>query len=175
MSNLRKEEIKIMRLIYLPTFWTIVIDFIAWFIIHIGVVAIMVRIPAKHFNPNHGLYRDRKWEKGGNIYQEVFKIKKWKQHLPDGARFLGRLGFQKKQLNNKSMEYFEAFLIETCRAELTHWIFILFAPFFFLWNRPGVSLFMIFYALLENVPFIIAQRYNRYRFRRLIEQNRLKS
>jgi len=175
MSNLRKEEIKIMRLIYLPTFWTIVIDFIAWFIIHIGVVAIMVRIPAKHFNPNHGLYRGRKWEKGGNIYQEVFKIKRWKQHLPDGARFLGRLGFQKKQLNNKSMEYFEAFLIETCRAELTHWIFILFAPFFFLWNRPGVGFFMIFYALLENVPFIIAQRYNRNRFRRLLEQNRLKS
>ena len=164
-----------MRLIYLPTFWTIVIDFIVWFIIHIGVVAIMVRIPAKHFNPNHGLYRGRKWEKGGNIYQEVFKIKRWKQHLPDGARFLGRLGFQKKQLNNKSMEYFEAFLIETCRAELTHWIFILFAPFFFLWNRPGVGLFMIFYALLENLPFIIAQRYNRYRFRHLLEQNRLKS
>ena len=43
MSNLRKEEIKIMRLIYLPTFWTIVIDFIAWLIIHIGVVAIIVK------------------------------------------------------------------------------------------------------------------------------------
>jgi glycosyl-4,4'-diaponeurosporenoate acyltransferase len=164
-----------MRLIYLPTFWTIVIDFIVWFIIHIGVVAIMVRISGKHFNSDSWLYRSWKWEKSGNIYQEVFKIKRWKQHLPDGARFLGRLGFQKKQLNNKSMEYFEAFLIETCRAELTHWIFILFAPFFFLWNRPGVGLFMIFYALIENVPFIIAQRYNRYRFRRLLEQNRLKS
>jgi glycosyl-4,4'-diaponeurosporenoate acyltransferase len=175
MSNLLKEEIKIMRLIYLPTFWTIVIDFIVWFIIHIGVVAIMVRIPAKHFNPNHGLYRGRRWEREGDVYREVFKIKKWKQHLPDGARFLGRLGFQKKQLNSKSMEYFEAFLIETCRAELTHWILILFGPFFFLWNRPGVGLFMIFYALFENVPFIIAQRYNRYRFRSLLEQNRLKS
>ena len=164
-----------MRLIYLPTFWTIAIDFIAWFIIHIVVVAIMVRIPTKYFNPNHWLYRGRKWEKDGNVYQEVFKIKKWKQHLPDGARVLGRLGFRKKQLNDTSTGYFEAFLTETCRAELTHWIIIFFAPFFFLWNRPGVGLFMIFYALLENVPFIIAQRYNRYRFRRLLEQNRLKS
>jgi hypothetical protein len=34
---------------------------------------------------------------------------------------------------------------------------------------------MIFYALLENIPFIIAQRYNRHRFKRLLEQNRLKS
>jgi glycosyl-4,4'-diaponeurosporenoate acyltransferase len=164
-----------MRLIYLPTFWTIVIDFIAWFIIHIGVVAMMVTIPAKHFNPNHWLYRSRKWEGEGKVYEDGFKIKKWKQHLPDGARVLGRLGFQKKQLNNKSMEYFEAFQIETCRAELTHWMIILFAPFFFLWNRPGVGLFMIFYALLENIPFIIAQRYNRHRFKRLLEQNRLKS
>ncbi|HUL20544.1 MAG TPA: glycosyl-4,4'-diaponeurosporenoate acyltransferase [Thermodesulfobacteriota bacterium] len=164
-----------MRLIFLPTIWTIAIDFIAWLIIHVGVVAIMIRIPARHFDPDHWLYRSRRWERKGNIYQDVFKLRRWKQHLPDGAQFVGRLGFQKKQLNNKSLEYFETFLIETCRAELTHWIFILFAPFFFLWNLPGVGLFMIFYALLENVPFIIAQRYNRYRFRRLLEQDKFKS
>jgi len=164
-----------MRLIYLPTFWTIVIDFIAWFIIHIGVVAIMVRIPAKHFDPNHWLYRSRTWEGKGNVYQEVFKIKRWKQYLPDGARALGRLGFPKKQLNATSAGHFKAFFIETCRAEVTHWIIILFAPVFFLWNPPGIGLFMIFYALLENVPFIIAQRYNRYRFSRLLEQNKFKS
>ena len=164
-----------MRLIYLPTFWTIVIDFVAWYIIHIGVVAIMIRIPAKNFDPNHWLYRGRRWERDGDIYQEVFRIKKWKKHLPDGARVLGRLGFPKKQLDGASTGYFATFLMETCRAELTHWVFILFAPFFFLWNRPGVGLFMIFYALLENVPFIIAQRYNRYRFTRLLEQKKLKS
>jgi glycosyl-4,4'-diaponeurosporenoate acyltransferase len=164
-----------MRLIYLPTFWTIVVDFIVWFIIHIGVVAIMVRIPAKHFDPNRWLYRERKWEKSGNVYHDVLKIKKWKGHLPDGARFLGKLGFPKKQLNGSSSEYFEAFLIETCRAEVTHWLIILFAPFFFLWNRPGVGLFMVFYAFIENIPFIMVQRYNRYRFRRLLEQKNFKS
>jgi glycosyl-4,4'-diaponeurosporenoate acyltransferase len=164
-----------MKLLSLPTFWTIVIDFIVWFIIHIGVVAMMVTIPARHFNPNHWLYRSRTWEEKGDVYQEVFKIRKWKQHLPDGARVLGRLGFPKKQLNAASVGYFEAFLTETCRAELTHWIFILFAPFFFLWNPTWVGFFMIFYALLENIPFIIAQRYNRHRFKRLLEQNRLKS
>jgi len=163
-----------MRLIYLPTFWTIVIDFIIWLIIHIGVVAMMVRIPARHFDPNHWLYRSRIWEGKGNVYQEVFKIKKWKQHLPDGARILGRLGFPKKQLNATSTEYFEAFFIETCRAESTHWILILFAPFFFLWNPTWVGFFMIFYALVENIPLVLAQRYNRHRFRRLLEQKRLK-
>ena len=164
-----------MRLIYFPTLWTIVIDFVIWFIIHVVVVAIMIRIPAKFFDSTHWLYKGRKWEREGDIYQELFKIKSWKKHLPDGAGLLGRRGFQKKQLERTSAEYFDAFSTETCRAELTHWIIILFAPFFFLWNRPGVGLFMIFYALLENLPFIIAQRYNRYRFRRLLEKNKFKS
>jgi glycosyl-4,4'-diaponeurosporenoate acyltransferase len=162
-----------MRLLHLPTLWTIAIDFIVWFIIHIGVVSVMVRIPARHLDPNHWLHRSRRWEREGNIYQDIFRIKKWKQHLPDGARIVGRLGFPKKHLNSKSAGYFEAFFMETCRAELTHWIIIFFAPFFFLWNRPGIGVFMIFYALLENIPFIIAQRYNRCRFRRLLEQKKL--
>jgi len=160
-----------MRLVYFPTFWTIILDFVAWFIIHIGVVVIMIRIPANHFDPNHWLFRRRKWEKGGNLYQDLFKIKKWKHHLPDGARVLGRLGFRKKQLNGRSLGYFQTFFIETCRAELTHWVFILFALFFFLWNPPWVGFFMIFYALAENIPFIMAQRYNRHRFRRLLKQD----
>ena len=164
-----------MRLIYLPTFWTIVIDFIVWFIIHIGVVAMMVRIPAKHFDPNHWLYRSRKWEGEGKFIRRFLKLRNGNNIFPTERGSLDVWAFQKKQLNGSSPEYFEAFFIETCRAELTHWMIILFAPFFFLWNRPGVGLFMIFYALLENIPFIIAQRYNRYRFRRLLEQNRLKS
>ncbi len=163
-----------MRVIDLPTVWTVAIDFIAWFIIHIVVVTAIVRIRASHFDPNHWLYRSRKWEKGGNLYREFFRIKRWKQHLPDAAGILGRFGFQKKRLRGKNPEYFAIFLTETCRAELNHWTLILFAPFFFLWNRPGVGLFMIIYALLENLPFIIAQRYNRYRLRGLLEHNKFK-
>ncbi len=163
-----------MRLIHLPTFWTIVIDFVAWFLIHIFVVVIIIRIPARYFNPSDWLCRTRKWERSGDFYQEFFKIKRWKHHLPDGARVLGRLGFPKKQLSGKSAGYFETFMIETCRAEWTHWIFILFGPFFFLWNPPWVGVFMIFYALAENIPFIMAQRYNRSRFKRLLENGRLK-
>jgi len=164
-----------MRLIHLPTFWAIVADFLAWLIIHLGVVAIMIRIPVRYFDPNQWLYRGREWEREGKVYPEVFGIRKWKQYLPDAAGGLGRFGFQKKQLNGTGPAYFWAFLQETCRAELTHWILILFAPFFFLWNRPGVGLFMVFYALFINVPIIMAQRYNRYRFRILLERNRFKS
>jgi len=157
-----------MRLIHLSTFWTVVIDFIAWFFIHIGVVYVTVRIPAQHFNPANWLYRSRGWERDGRIHDDIFKVRKWKKYLPDGAPLLGKMGFAKKRLRGRNRTYFEVFLVETCRAELTHWIIMLFAPFFFLWNPFAVGFIMIFYIMVENLPLIVAQRYNRYRFRRLL-------
>jgi glycosyl-4,4'-diaponeurosporenoate acyltransferase len=157
-----------MRIIHLPTSWTILVDFVIWFIIHIGVVYGVVRIPTHRFNPDGWLFRTRGWEKGGNLYQDCFKIKKWKESLPDGAPLLGNRGFPKKKLQEKTPEYLKSFLRETCRAELTHWLTLLFAPLFFFWNPLWVGFFMIFYALAENLPLIMAQRYNRARLRRII-------
>ena len=51
------------------------------------------------------------------------------------------------------------------------WIMVLFAPFFFLWNPLWVGFFMIPYALAENIPLIMAQRYNRYRLRRVLSED----
>jgi len=161
-------EGSIMRLIHLPTFWTVVIDFIAWFIIHMGVVLCTIHVPSKSFDPEGWLYRARTWENSGKIYTKIFKIKKWKEYLPDGSKLLKYRGFPKRVLEGKDDLYFASFLQETCRAELTHWIIMLFAPFFFLWNKPGVGWIMIFYALIENLPLIMAQRYNRIRLKRVL-------
>lgn len=159
-----------MRLIHLPTFWTIILDIVVWFVIHVAVVFYAVQIPAQRFNPNSSLYRLRRWGKSPAFYQKFFKIKRWKRHIPDGAKFFKRRGFPKKTLKNSSGPYLYAFLLETCRAELTHWIIILFAPLFFLWNRYWVGWFMILYALIENIPIILVQRYNRARFLLIIER-----
>ena len=158
-----------MRLIHLPTSWTVVVDFLAWFVIHMGLVYFMVRIPIFRFDPDGWLFKIRKWEGNGNLYHRIFKIKKWKAYLPDGAPLLGSRGFPKKRLHDKSPAYLRAFYRETCRAELTHWATIFFAPFFFFWNPFWVGVFMIFYALVENIPLIMAQRYNRNRLRRILE------
>jgi glycosyl-4,4'-diaponeurosporenoate acyltransferase len=139
-------------------------DIAAWFVIHLAVVFIAVRIPAGHFNPRGLFFRSRRWEKKGAIYQNFFKIKRWKKYAPDGAEFTKKRGFPKKKLRNTSTPYFKRFLLETCRAEMTHWMIIFFAPFFFLWNRFWVGLIMILYALVENLPLIMVQRYNRIRF-----------
>jgi glycosyl-4,4'-diaponeurosporenoate acyltransferase len=48
-------------------------------------------------------------------------------------------------------------------------VIILFSPLFFLWNPLWVGFLMILYALTENLPMIMAQRYNRYRLRRVLK------
>lgn len=157
-----------MRIIDLNTLLTVIIDFVAWFIIHMSVALTLVRVPLHRFNCRHWWYRLQRWEKGGNFYQHVFRIKKWKIHLPDGAGFNKKLGFPKKKLESRNPAYLSAFLIETCRAEFTHWVTILFAPLFFLWNPHFVGWIMIGYALLANLPFIMVQRYNRFRLIRVL-------
>lgn len=159
-----------MRIIHLPTFFTILLDIFAWFVIHIGVVLLMVRIPRGRFHQDSGLYRERLWEKGGRIYERVFRIKRWKALLPDGARWMKNKGFPKKRLGSTDEAYLNHFILETCRAELTHWVTILFAPFFFFWNKPFVGWIMIFYAVAENLPLIMAQRYNRFRLKALCQK-----
>ena len=163
-----------MRLIHLPTFWTILLDIAVWLIIHMGVVCFIVRIPLRFFNPDHFLYRIRTWEKGGSFYQKLFRIKGWKEHVPDGAGFFKERGFPKKRLGRTDNDHLYEFLIESCRAEMTHWIIILFAPFFFLWNRFWVGIIMIAYALAENIPLIMVQRYNRCHFARILEKRGFK-
>jgi hypothetical protein len=47
------------------------------------------------------------------------------------------------------------------RAELSHWLALALLPLFFIWNPWHVALLMIPYAISTNVPYILAQRYNR--------------
>jgi len=157
-----------MRLIHLPTFWTVLLDIFAWFIIHLAIVYMAVRIPVQYFNSENTLFRQRKSEKNGLLYQNIFRIKRWKGYAPDGAGFVKERGFPKTKLKATDNSYLHAFLLETCRAEITHWMIIASAPLFFLWNRFWVGIIMILYAVLENIPLIMIQRYNRIRFRRIL-------
>jgi glycosyl-4,4'-diaponeurosporenoate acyltransferase len=173
-KNLMERPADKMRIIHLPTFWTVALDIVVWFVIHMGVVMVMVRIPQIWFHPDARLYRQRPWERGGRLYEKVFRIKRWKSLLTDGAKWMKDRGFQKKRLASRDVRYLDQFLLETCRAELTHWTTIFFAPFFFLWNKPVVGWIMIFYVLAENVPLIMAQRYNRVRLEVLCRKLRLR-
>lgn len=142
----------------------IIIDVIAWLLIHVIVSLSIDMIPPGSFNPESWLFKERRWEKNGRIY-EALRIKTWKRLLPDGAA-ISRNGFRKKHIVNLEPRYIRRFVAETCRAELIHWVIFLFSPFFLLWNEWWIGMIMIAYGFVVNVPCIITQRYNRIRFKR---------
>lgn len=156
-------------LLHLPTLPTILLDIAAWLIIHMGVSYSMTHIPLRSFDTGFWLYKQRKWEKDGKIYVRIFRLRKWKKRLPDGAALLKK-GFKKKHLKGLDDVYLDDFIRETCRAELTHWIMLLFSLVFFIWNPWWVGIVMIVYAILVNVPCIIIQRYNRIRLKRVFSR-----
>ncbi|WP_217587971.1 glycosyl-4,4'-diaponeurosporenoate acyltransferase [Lentibacillus saliphilus] len=158
-----------MPFVSLSTPWTIVVDILAWGFFHIIISVICLKLPRSYFDQQHTIYHIRSWEREGDFWQHVFKIKAWKDFIPDGTLIL-KQGFSKHQLPGRSIRDLILFLSESKRAELTHWLSILPAPLFFLWNPVWAGWVMIVYALLFNLPIIIVQRFNRARIERILDK-----
>ncbi len=153
-------------LIHLPLIWLIIINALAWYCIHMGVSSFFRKVPDKYYAKKKKWYRPFSWEDEGRIWQEVFRVKEWKDLVPEASSFV-EAAYSKKSLKNTKPETIKKFIIETKRGEDVHWASMLPAPLFFLFNPPWAGGLIIVYALLSNVPFIIIQRYNRPRLERL--------
>ena len=160
-----------MRLIDLPVFATVGLDVLVWLAIHLGMSYLAWRMPAERFLSDGWLYRERRFERGGALYFRLLGIRRWKGLLPDGGGLFAG-GFEKRHLRSVDPAYLGRFLLETRRAELTHYLAMAPAPLFFLWNPWPVGVFMLLYALAANLPCIAAQRYNRARLRRVLGRPR---
>jgi glycosyl-4,4'-diaponeurosporenoate acyltransferase len=158
-----------MRLIELPTILTIILDIFAWLFFHLTIAKASLRIKDSYLIKNNFMFKIYKFEASGLIYEKLFLVNKWKNKLPDGSKVL-KEGFSKNKVDKMSLDYFKKFLIEVNRAELSHWLQMLPAPLFFLFNLPIIGYLMIVYAALFNLPFIIAQRYNRPKIIRIINK-----
>lgn len=154
-------------LIELPVYWTIIINIALWLIIHLSIAYLATILPQGMINVDSPIYKERKWEKGGRLYERYFRVRLWKELLPDGSAIFKK-GFRKKRMASAGRQYIERFIIEVCRAEMAHWIVMICSPVFFIWNPPWAGYVMIAYAVAANLPCIIAQRYNRIRLRRLL-------
>ncbi len=140
---------------------------LAWVAIEIGSGYLAHRIPDAWYTRDRWLFRLRRWEDQGRIYQRLFAVRRWKDRLPEaGALFAG--GVAKRSLGGADGATLERLVGETRRAELTHWLPLPLSTLFFLWNPPEVAVWMPLVALLGNSPFIIVQRYNRPRFERAV-------
>jgi len=153
----------------LPLGWTILVNAAAWLVIHLGVSFFSSRLPLRWFHPDRGLFRSREWERGGRLYERVFRIRAWKRILPDGAAVF-RSGFRKRRMLGRASGYCRTFVLETCRAELCHWLVFALVPLFFVWNPWYVAWPMVPYAVAANAPCIVAQRFNRPRLAALAER-----
>ena len=144
----------------LPTFWVITLNILGWPVIQLGLAWLFLQLPASLFNSNLILPAAR-FERP--LYENLFAIRRWKDLLPDGASWF-RGGFSKRHLHRRDPAYLNRFLQESRRGEVAHWLMLLAAPVFILWNPPWAVAVMFTYALLANLPCILAQRYNRLRF-----------
>ena len=150
-------------LIELSIGWIIVLNVAGWLAIQMGFAWAFTRMPVAWFKPGNAFA----WERGGRFYERVFRIKAWKNRLPDAAQWFGG-GFAKGTMAATDPEYVRRFIRETWRGELCHWAALACAPLFFLWNPWWGDLIIVAYALGANLPCILAQRYNRLRLRRLL-------
>lgn len=144
--------------IELPLPWVMALNLLGWPVIQFALAWAFTRVPVAWFNPAKPLA----WEESGRVYERVFGIRRWKDRLPDAARWFGG-GFPKGRLAAKDSNYLRRFMRETWRGELCHWTALACAPVFFLWNPLWADALMVVYALTANLPCILVQRYNRVR------------
>tara|TARA_B100002019_G_C21220936_1_gene574709 strand:+ start:898 stop:1437 length:540 start_codon:yes stop_codon:yes gene_type:complete len=157
-------------LITLNLWITITLDIVLWFIFHLGAAKIAVMIP-DHFyeKPIPNYVKTKPIEKF--FLKKIFQVNKWKKFSPDGGAYFKK-GFSKRYLKEKNLYYYEKFLIETRRAELTHYLAMVLSPIFFIFNPNWIGWNMVAFAIIFNLPFILIQKYNQPRIINLIIKTR---
>ncbi|MGG1632785.1 hypothetical protein [Rossellomorea sp. NRS-1567] len=146
----------------------ILLNIFAWVSIHIVFSFLTSRLTPKQLQRLSPLFHSLEMEAGGGMYR-FLKIKKWKKYISDaGGWFRG--GVNKNEIGLSSQQGRITFLLELNRAELSHWLQIMPAPFFFILNNRVESWVMFLYGILFNLPLILVQRYNRMRIVKIMVQ-----
>jgi len=148
---------------------TCALNFAAWLVIQLGLAWAITQMSINRFNASSRWAHAQRWEEDGRFYERWFRIKSWKDNLPDAGRWLAG-GFPKAQLRRKNREHLARFASETWRGEVVHWLALGCLPLFCLWNPWWGVLVNVAVALALNLPCILAQRYNRARLKRTINQ-----
>ena len=147
-----------------PILNILVINLLLGTVWHYAVFFLCVFIDTKHFDERKRMYLPEKWERGGKFYTNTLKIQKWKDALP---QHIGKDGFSKDHLDDVSVDYLNEFIMETCRGEWNHRLNCFFAVVLIVINDFWVALFLTICLLVGNIPFVIIQRYNRFRLQKL--------
>jgi glycosyl-4,4'-diaponeurosporenoate acyltransferase len=99
----------------------IVTWFVILFLIEVAIDAIVAivihKLPQKMMNPSNKIYKVYKWERK---FYEKLGIRKWKGLVPETGQLCN---FKKDKLYDpNSSEYLYKFMVETCYAEVMHFM-----------------------------------------------------
>ncbi len=130
------------------------------------------RVSDERFARDDVVTAPRAFEADGRWYEEALRIKRWKERLPEaGGLFRG--GFAKRDVAGGQREVLQRFVVETRRAELTHWAVACGVAVPMLWNPWWAAPVHVCVAAGSNLPCIAVQRYNRLRLRRVLRRMRV--
>lgn len=137
--------------------------------VHLGVSWLLLKFPQSWFVPDRWWFRERNWERGGAVYQSLFRVRVWKRFLPDGGAWLG--GFKKAQLSSHDLSYLGGFRVECSRGESAHVVQFFLLLGALIWNPwPTAGMVILSYAVLSNLPCVLVQRFNRLRVGQFINR-----
>jgi glycosyl-4,4'-diaponeurosporenoate acyltransferase len=151
----------------MTTGWTVLVDSVVWAVLSVSIGYVAHRTAPHRFAHDTWITRLRPVEHDGRWYEQRWRIQRWKHRLPEGgAAFRG--GVDKRHLLGRDDATLERFVVETRRAELTHWALMACGPLFALWNPPALAAVMVVFGVVANLPCLVTQRYNRARLRRVL-------
>lgn len=145
-------------------FNALIVNILLAVIWHLSSFIFCVSVDTKFFDPEKRMYQPKSWERGGRFYCDALHIQKWKDLMP---QHIGKDGFSKDHLDAVSVEYLDEFIMETCRAEWNHTINCLMCILLLLINRLLTAVFLSLLLFMGNLPFVMIQRYNRFRLQKL--------
>lgn len=132
------------------------------------------KLPLKLLEKDTCLTRPRPWGEDRYRYEQVLRIKSWKDRLPEAGGFFPG-GFRKSSVSGGNHAVLSRFLLETRRAEYVHIVIWLFWVVTLLWTpiwAMGVNLAV---GTILNLPCLWVQRYNRLRLQHVLTmRNRIR-
>lgn len=147
-----------------PLINTLLINLLLGAVWHYATFFLCISMNKSAFDSRRKIYQPHKWEKDGKFYNDVLKINKWKDFLP---QHVDKDGFSKDHLDDLSIEYIDEFIMETCRGEWNHSMNCLFAIVLLFMNDFLIGIILSILLWIGNLPFAIIQRYNRFRLQKL--------
>lgn len=137
----------------------------------IGAMSFLIgeALPRRNFNFQEFPFLPFAWEDGGRFYNR-FRIDRWKDKLPDMSQYIQKAFRKKMPMHQMSSEHTYRLVIETCVAEVVHWVLVCIGPVYLALFRGAWGGVGLFFSVVGNLPFIMVQRYNRPRLVRMLDR-----